>query len=241
MQILHTDSFPRKTGKCAVHAIPENIVAKIPENEEINEQTLDVALNYLKQINANLVNGDLICFLCFSGYRNDGIAIYDGTNIINLNYDIDDYGCLPKKFQIITDGVPINYWHTIEDINTDMHDYISHNSIVWLDITQTVPNTKINIRDYILMSIQYEQINQRYCIATSFGKYKIIFQYDEDIYDEQINENTSSKIINELTENFRQILENTTDLLILECDSGEYDSIPNCLFLNTTWYRINSM
>jgi len=44
--------------------------------------------------------GDVVHFEEFSDYRNEGKLIYDGAKLISLNYEFDDYGCLPPEFTV---------------------------------------------------------------------------------------------------------------------------------------------
>jgi hypothetical protein len=219
---MDTNNFPRKSGRCAVHTIPETVIKGDHGNwEEIfNETSLNIALSYLKQNDAELAKGDLICFLCINGYRNDGIAIYDGQKIIELDYEIDDYGSLPNIFQVISGGVPVNYWHQYD--NNDIHCYISHNTIVWLNLDSILPNSGMSMRDLCLGSICWEQMGDKFCISASFGKYKIIL-------DTEVDENPEGKI--KLLRELGEILKDSEPLLQLQCDSAYFENTQNCLFL----------
>jgi hypothetical protein len=74
----------------------------------------------------NIKRGDLIRFtkdgIEEHGYRNDGVWIWDGQKLCQLDTDIDDYGSIPSNFKI---GKEFNYDH--------WKDKISHNSIFWLE------------------------------------------------------------------------------------------------------------
>jgi len=65
--------------------------------------------------------GDIIRAVPF-GYRNDGVQIWDGEKAIELEDDPDDYGTLPRCFEIdgINEFTP-DYWHG----------HIDHNAFVW--------------------------------------------------------------------------------------------------------------
>nr|QBK84724.1 MAG: hypothetical protein LCDPAC01_02050 [Pithovirus LCDPAC01] len=81
---------------------------------------------YLVNIRDTLVKfglkrGDLVKFEGYCGYRNEGTMIYDGKNIIELEFDHDEYGHIPSSFHVITEFLP-RYWEQIK-----------HNSYVWFD------------------------------------------------------------------------------------------------------------
>ncbi len=55
-------------------------------------------------------------------YRNDGKAIFDGTDIIRLDETQDEYGNVPSTF-FVGDEFPVMHWSKS----------INHNTIVWID------------------------------------------------------------------------------------------------------------
>lgn len=66
--------------------------------------------------------GDVVCF--GGGYRNERKLIFDGTKLVHLYTDVDDYGSVPPNF-VVGDN-PNEF-----DIG-DFEDLIDHNSINWL-------------------------------------------------------------------------------------------------------------
>jgi hypothetical protein len=64
--------------------------------------------------------GDIINFQ--GSYRNEGKWIWDGTKIVNLDTEVDDYGSVPPEFKVGKDFQP-NHWI----------DVVDHNSIIWLE------------------------------------------------------------------------------------------------------------
>ena len=50
--------------------------------------------------NCNIKYGDIIHFEQFGDYRNDGKCIFNGEEIIELDYEIDDYGSVPNNFKL---------------------------------------------------------------------------------------------------------------------------------------------
>lgn len=85
-----------------------------------DENPLSYAQNYLDNRGIRPKYGDLIVFPD-AGYRNSGLAIYDGDRVINLDTSIWEYGNLPPKFTVlqpnyfangtITKSFHKRYWH----------------------------------------------------------------------------------------------------------------------------------
>ena len=159
-----------KTRHCAAFDVSEIIsekydISKMKINEyngkeyeknpyylfEYRDAMLDAMLDKLYELNFDLVRGDLICFEGLDADRNEGIYIFDGCKIMDLDHEIDDYGALPSEFTVINNGVPIDYWHNIDPYNAHNEgDYIkgiNHNNIVWFD-AKSVKNQLINNISY---------------------------------------------------------------------------------------------
>lgn len=102
-------------------------------DDDINYDDLVSLEETLEDINNNkyLMNlakttfkkGDILMDSYYNN-RNDGKFIYDGEQFIDLYNEIDEYGSAPDILLNITE-VPLDYW-----INS-----ISHNSIVWCDLS----------------------------------------------------------------------------------------------------------
>jgi len=137
----NSNKITKYMNHCATHILPPNAL-KFDDPEILTEEEMDMVLNYFRQNNYNLKYGDLIEIKKVSGYRNVGILIFDGTKIIDLDYEEDDYGSLPKQFKILQknqDGFipPIFYWHNVNSIfcknDENMWTGIDHNGFVWFD------------------------------------------------------------------------------------------------------------
>jgi hypothetical protein len=164
--------FPRSRF-CGHHLIPRDSF-DFEDNDQLTQDHFDLALIYLQEIKqADLVKGDLIVFEALSGYRNSGLAIYDGSKIIDLDYEIDDYGALPQSFRVIEDGIPLDYWAKGE-VN------IGHNNIVWFNHTL--------VREECLKNLTYglldDEKGKKYAIFTTFlmnhQEYRIVLSYHID-------------------------------------------------------------
>jgi len=154
---IKTRGFPRPTGHCAAFDV-SHFLYDIPgvENEDSIDTVNDLVLNYIYDFtNYKLVKGDLICFTGLNDYRNQGVNIFDGCEIITLDYNIDDYGALPPEpeFTVINNGVPIRYWE-----NTENDKGIDHNHLVWFDhrpVKQQCINNVTEIDDDLFTSFEY--------------------------------------------------------------------------------------
>lgn len=86
-----------------------------------------------------LKRGDIVAFADQIGYRNMGKSIYDGNDLVSLDYlSADDYGIVPKEFTI-GDEFTLNHWmKEVSFVNDDGKliyggPLIDHNTYVWLD------------------------------------------------------------------------------------------------------------
>jgi len=74
----------------------------------------------------NIKRGDLIRFtkdgIQEHGYRNEGVWIWDGQKLCQLDTNIDDYGSIPSNFKVGKE-FKIDHWLG----------KISHNAIIWLE------------------------------------------------------------------------------------------------------------
>ena len=156
-------SRPLNMSYCGLHKIPEEVVT-LEDEAHPNEEELEQALDYLTSQGIAPRFGDLIEFEGNSGYRNNGIAIFDGRKIIDLDAEPDDYGTLPQCFRVLEinpTGVrfPIRYWHNLtgEDWRG-----IEHNYYVWFDHRP--------YRDQLIDNVRYDNqlFNGKYAVFTHF-------------------------------------------------------------------------
>lgn len=141
------ENFPRESGHCFSFDVSEyqyikdlkksgvrfeNFVSEPIVDYDFRSHEVDYDDIFKRTLallsDKNLVKGDLILFCEEKRYRNEGVAIYDGENIIKLDYEYDEHGTLPKCFTVITNEAPIVYW-----VNYPRKKGISHNSVVWFD------------------------------------------------------------------------------------------------------------
>ena len=88
------------------------------DNNELVEITSNKILSSHDEILEYIERGDIVQFEkeC---YRNDFKLIWDGKKLINLEFDVDEYGNLPKQFTM--DEFSVDYWDKA----------IAHNYIRW--------------------------------------------------------------------------------------------------------------
>ena len=105
--------------------------------ESYPNELYDQALTILRQRNADLRRGDFI-FYEFEfdvDYRNDGKAMFNGRQVIDLASEPDDYGTIPVEFQI-GEFSPL-YWM----------DLIDHNTLIPFNVVERLPGlTTANVR-----------------------------------------------------------------------------------------------
>lgn len=240
--------FPRIEGHCFTHHVPGPIdprdydpteyCADYDSEDSCDEffetsDPLDAALKYLRKRNADLRRGDLIVFDVFSKAtpknRNNGIAIFDGTKIMLLSYNLDKYGSLPQEFRVIEDKVPLNYWKDVDDTKRG----IGHNSIVWFN--------HIPVRDQCLKNLRYGEIeNGIYAIVTTFtyhdqGRHRIIFDYT-DIYNgalftHEIPQFMADSWLKCFAKHFEK-----DDLIVFTTECSGYQSDERTLFIRAAAY-----
>jgi hypothetical protein len=82
-------------------------LVEMPEHEGI------ISISELEEkypdIKEKMMRGDIIENVSKSGYRSQGVYLYDGENVINQYIGYDDYGSVPIEFKAITE-FPLHYW-----------------------------------------------------------------------------------------------------------------------------------
>ncbi len=113
-------ALPRRPNRAHVHLIQYDDFYFDYDVDELPEITSNDALHaFLSKPNIDLKRGDFVCYDFYLGYRNEGKAIYDGTKIVDLSFDPDDYGSIPEEFQVIVEFPPM-YWSEVIDNNNNV-------------------------------------------------------------------------------------------------------------------------
>jgi hypothetical protein len=98
--------------------------------DELNPETQQLLNDAVFELGTPPSFGDFIVNDYQSGYRNDGVYMWDGVNVVDLDFADDEYGSLPKKFRVWEEHpelgfvIPPRYWS-----------FISHNLITRFDHT----------------------------------------------------------------------------------------------------------
>jgi hypothetical protein len=223
--------FPRENGHCKFHDVSKTIrnlgnlldlafndLLYLPWTDEC-KIVLDIILNELIDSEVDLVRGDIVS----NGYTehniyDEGFCIYDGCKLVTLEHCFPFYDYLPRKFNIITNGVPIGYWDNKYDDTGNIilfHGFIDA-KYYWLDVD-------IHLRE--------ELINN----ARNDGKTHLVDHFYDDgvddiVYTQFIFDNKQYYIIcNQHTELQRLInILSTKDKLFLEYE----EHLPLFLFIS---------
>ena len=175
---------------CKTHTIPNDIIV-LQDPVEPSIQELEETLAYLTSQNIKPEFGDLIEFEQYSGYRNDGIAIFDGEKIIDLAHEPDDYGTLPQIFRVFEkypNGKIFNqfYWHNVFEDNYGRWKGITHNNIIWFDHCRYAAQ--------IIKNIRYDNLlyDGKFSVYTDFinddgENIKIVLLYQDTLDNMTIN------------------------------------------------------
>jgi hypothetical protein len=94
------------------------------ENENEMPRLMNSTLKFHQFLETHKIRrGDVVHLEAVPAYRNDGKYIYDGREVVPLDFSLDEYGAVPAAFQVINE-FPIRYWQ-----NT-----IEHNCIIHFDL-----------------------------------------------------------------------------------------------------------
>ena len=138
---------------------PNNLIedSDIFDDEDLSEEFMKKLNKYYyqyKTFNKNKLNrGDILIVESInskktSRYRNDFVFIYTGSKIIELDFETDEYGCIPKEFCTFSE-FPVCYWAYA----------ISHNLIHNFDFKQLkFIENKDKDNDLYIYSIDYDGV-----------------------------------------------------------------------------------
>ena len=117
-----------------------------PQKNEVNvtKKELKKALEIIRAKNIDIKFGDLVANLSIPIYRNNGLLIFDGDKLVNLDSKIDEYGAVPYDVEVLninteeTGGklIPPRYWCYDEKVEYNGPRGIDHNNIVWFNHNQ---------------------------------------------------------------------------------------------------------
>lgn len=204
-------------GRTRAHVYVLNFNEFISPQENMldNSQIIlfDSRSGFLKFFNIKPSRGDIIKNSNYS-YRNEGVYIFDGENIINLDYYfIDDYGCVPKQFLSIEEFCP-KYWS----------DIIQHNKIIW--INKSILKL-INIDNLKCCKISKTTNSRKYYIVV----FSIFFDYGKKSYSLTVyQDNMDPYDIKNIFQNW--LLDNiNNDHINVEYDTEDNDDNENRILI----------
>lgn len=165
-----------------------------------------------------LEKGDFIIHKGIIRERNEGLLMWNGEKVIDLDYVVDEYGHLPKDFCVLENDekgnfIDENYWNEI-----------SHNNLVWLNLKRNKNEIENNKRKFIIdeknkvfKKILKSEIKE-YCDLEEILYYSYFIRNDKTYYilfdSECLNLNFNEKVIAEncfegvfLLKNYNKYLE----------------------------------
>ncbi len=149
--------------KATVHLIKDD---NEYDTDDITIEILDAKYPGLRE---SIKRGDIIENISQSGYRSDGVNMYDGEKVIDQNYEWDDYGSPSTKFKVITEFPP-TYWdarlgikNSLPTINWEKD---STSSFYWHSDSPplAVDVVKLGLRDIVNKAIEVSYNDQIYII-----------------------------------------------------------------------------
>ena len=100
-----------------------NAVCGIPYYSSVDKDTRRQWMAFLNECDSELVagirRGDVLENVDQSGYRANGVYFFDvdptthGLMICNMDFCWDDYGCIPRSFEVITQFPDPSHWHNL--------------------------------------------------------------------------------------------------------------------------------
>jgi hypothetical protein len=91
-------------------------------DDDDDEKLLKKMTAYAKKHFDGIKAGDIVSIESETGYRNEGVFIWNGKKVVNLYTKLDDYGSVPPEIEISDDNdVDAYSWER----------FIHHNKIVW--------------------------------------------------------------------------------------------------------------
>jgi len=190
--------FPRVSGYCESHDV-HKFAGHYDDVSSASIHDLLVYSNYIFDIkefgrlqnlildelygtDVNLVRGDMI-FL--DERSNTGIYIFDGLNMIELDYKINNDGFLPDEFTVINNNVPIDYWN--KSIGNYQQFWFDH-QLVKKQCIDNISCIKMDDVDYVFTNFNYNDINYSivdYCknevIESKLNRFLLLFTSDNKL------------------------------------------------------------
>jgi len=152
-------------NKAELMAITGVYMDNLNYGENFNEIARNNAILYLKARGDDLVRGDLIILGPDSGYRDSGVYIYDGGQILDLASEPDPFGSIPPNFQV-NQFNPI-YWSSVIERNN----YVPFDFSFWLPSSKVTDVKLMTQNGYFRLSFPFQDKNNRYWVIVDRAKY----------------------------------------------------------------------
>lgn len=136
-------------------------------------RSLDAALEEVRSNGWPIKKGDFVSFSKIPADRNEGMTMFDGTRLVNLNREVsDEYGAVPMCFEAISgkEYFPVNYWH-----DSPVFRHLVHNiALVPFDPVIFISELQKNLRE------EKEMIYSSFVDPHSKVKYRIYLDEDDN-------------------------------------------------------------
>ncbi len=87
------------------------------EDEGDGEEESSISPADLARLRPFLRRGDILENTSVSGYRSEGVSMYDGRRVVSLSYDEDDYGCLGPDYVLFREFNPCYFDYATMNVN----------------------------------------------------------------------------------------------------------------------------
>ena len=107
---LHFIMTEKKAEYATIHLFDSGKFSdKTDENEDGEVDLAVINSNVLNILKCQLRRGDLLEDIAQSGYRSQGLYIYNGEQITQIAYSLDDYGCIGREYVVYREFGPMHW------------------------------------------------------------------------------------------------------------------------------------
>lgn len=195
--------------------------------EYLTEEFNNILKKNLKDNNIVPSFGDFIVDEAYDGYRNNGVCMWDGNDIVFLSWDPDDYGCLPANFSVWVPHpekgfiIPPRYW-----------EFIKHNFMTRFNHKQHIENMVMKYDNILLGGLYALYVTWDNVHFIVFNMYES--DNLENFRDEDVEKPFDDDVLELLKDEFGKLLEKDVLMFEYETQEGLYHQIhnDNILFLS---------
>lgn len=149
-------------------SVPQNIIDKSIDG--IGDVSYMIDMSKYKHL---LKRGDVIGVLNYPGYgyRNDGKVMWDGERLVDLEYEIDEYGSVPPIFIVGKEFDSALYWQQdsiYQCTFTQPNMVIDHNNYIYASFDKAlVSNVSYRTDESCTFDYQRSEILETWTVLTS--------------------------------------------------------------------------